>query len=208
MRLTGRATYEIKPGGYFYYPPGSNANFAGFPAGIWKNHPTDRLGWRLHEPAFEIVRTIAELAHGKGLDIAFFVTPNHAYVDYYFDSVGAWPLVEQWLTRLSQLTPIYSFSQPNEWVYEPVAPRMTYWNDPFHFSLEMGRGIQASFAGLDVRGLPEDFMVRLTPDLVPAHIESRRQAIRRWATENPDFVAKFDEERQKWLAAHPQGVSR
>ncbi len=51
-------------------------------------------------------------------------------------------------------------------------------------------------------------MVRLTPDLVPAHIESRRQAIRRWAADNPDFVAKFDEERQKWLAANPQGVSR
>jgi hypothetical protein len=49
--------------------------------------------------------------------------------------------------------------------------------------------------------MPENFVVRLTPELVPKHIESRRKAIQRWAEENPDFVAKFGEERREWEAA-------
>jgi hypothetical protein len=36
------------------------------------------------------------------------------------------------LTKLIALATVYSFSQPNDWVDEPISPHMTYWYDTFH----------------------------------------------------------------------------
>lgn len=195
----GRPTYEIKSGGFFYYPPGHDpqGTFAGFPAGIWAMHPKGADGFKLHEPAFQSVREMVALARAHDIELIFLATPNHAFSDCYIDSIGAWDVVQTWLTKLSAEATVYSFSQPNEWVYESVGKGMVYWNDPFHFSLATGHGIQARLAGLTVPGLPDGFMVKMTPDQVPAHVESRRQAVRRWAEQNSSFVAQLEEERRK-----------
>jgi hypothetical protein len=96
---------------------------------------------------------------------------------------------------------VYSFSQPNGWVDEPISPHMTYWYDTFHYSLAMGRGMLRSLAGAPTSGLPDNFMERLTPDRVASNIERRRAAVRRWAEANPSLVAQFEEARRKWLAS-------
>jgi hypothetical protein len=74
---------------------------------------------------------------------------------------------------------------------------MKYWNDPLHFSLSMGRGISGSLRGVSVPDLPDNFMVRLTPDNVAAHIKSRRDAIGRWAQDNSSYVDDLDREHRK-----------
>jgi hypothetical protein len=196
-----RPVYEIKAGGYFYYPPGHNAKgpFDGYPAGIWKLHETRATGMKLHQPAFDAVREIIELCREHKLELILVLTPNHAYDDYYIEAIGAWDTVQEWLTRLSaEPATFYSFSQPNAWVYEPVSTQMRYWNDPYHFSLEMGRGMLESLAGKLSSDVPQNFALRLTPDNVAEHVAGRRNAIRQWARENPDFVARLAEERQKW----------
>jgi hypothetical protein len=127
------------------------------------------------------------------------VTPSHGYVEYYYDVIGAWPVIEQWLASLSGQAVVYSFSQPNDWVDEPIQPHMTYWNDPFHFSLTMGGGILASLAGGRMSAQPDNFMERLTPDRVASNIDRRRQAVKHWAQANPAFVSRFEEARRRWL---------
>ena len=127
------------------------------------------------------------------------VTPSHGYADYYYDAIGAWGVIEQWLTRLSGRATVYSFSQANDWVNEPITPSMAYWNDTFHFSLTTGRGILTSLAGLPLAARPDNFMERLTPERVAAHVENRRRAVRHWAQANPSFVARFEDARQRWL---------
>jgi hypothetical protein len=82
---------------------------------------------------------------------------------------------------------------------------MIYWNDPYHFTLEMGRQIQLQLIGGRNEGLPDNFMVRLTSDGVVEHIEQRREAVRRWARGEKDFVARFEEEHKKWLASQGRG---
>ncbi len=89
---------------------------------------------------------------------------------------------------------------------------MTYWNDPIHFSLAMGRAIELEMLGDKAPGAPDNFMVHLTPGNVTAYVESRREGIRRWALQNGDFVAKFNEARQEYelsrsLGSHIAGVS-
>jgi hypothetical protein len=192
--------YEVKAGGYYYHPPRHDPPrlFARYPAAIWELHNTRREGFRLHEPAMDSVRAIIELGRRHGLEVIFVLSPNHAYDDYYIDAIGAWGTVEEWLTRLSRLdATIYSFSQPNAWVYEPVSERMRYWYDPYHFSLEMGRVMLRTMAGARDDEAPGDFALRLTPGNVAAHVAARRAGIRAWTRANPAFVESFQEERRR-----------
>lgn len=200
--LSGVPIQEVKPGGYFYYPPGldTQGSFSGFPAGIWDIYRKNAGKYKLDEATMESVKQTNAAAKDAGIELIWIVTPYHAYFDYFLELAGEWDLMETWLKRLSAEAPVYSFSQPNEWVYENVSPRMTYWNDPFHFSLRMGEGIQTSLAGLPLPGRPDNFMVRLTPDMVDAHIAQRRSAIQKWALQHPDFVATMQAERQKYVA--------
>ena len=107
---------------------------------------------------------IIEIARANDLELIFVVAPSHGYADYYYDSIKAWGIFEQWLLKLSGRATSYSFSQSNEWVSEPISPRMAYWNDTFHFSLAMGQRHSTSLAGLSLPARPDNFMERLTPD--------------------------------------------
>jgi hypothetical protein len=198
--VRGKPVHEVKAGGHFFYPPGHDATgtFGSYPAGIWTYHEARRGRFEFYDPGFQAVREFAEISRLHGLELIFILTPNHAYDDYYLEAVGGWDAVEQWLARVTANATVYSFSQPNGWVYEPVARGMRYWNDPYHFSLEMGRAMQLALAGRDVPGAPPNFMQRITPQTVHAHVTQRRQAIREWAKANPDFVARFNHERRKW----------
>jgi hypothetical protein len=206
--LSGRSpTYEIGPGGHFVYPAGHNpaGPFAGFAAGIWQITPKPPAKMQLHEPAFETFRTMNVTARTHGVELLWVVTPEHAYVDAYFEFADAWEIVAEWLTRLSAEATIFSFSQPNAWVYEPVSPEMKYWYDPFHFSRQMGAAILANLAGRRLHEQPANFMIQLTPEQVPGHIQSRREAIRRWAAENPSFIEALGREHTKWLSMNREG---
>lgn len=199
--------YEIKPGGYLYYPPGHDTKgpFDGFAVGIWKHHETRAEGMKLHEPAFDSVREFFKIAREYNLDLVFVLTPNHAYEDYYLEVVNEWKTVEDWLRRVSAEGAVYSFSQPNEWVYEPVRTGMRYWNDPYHFSLEFGNAMQHALAGRSFPGAPDNFMVRITPGNVAAHVADRRAAIGEWARANPVFVTAFQEEKRRWESRQAAG---
>jgi hypothetical protein len=206
-RTISEPCHEITAGGYLYYPPGHNSQlpFDRFPAAIWKLK--EGMGSQLDESAFDSLRELISISREYDLKLIFVLTPNHAYDDFYLESTDAWKLVEEWLRRLSaEEAAIYSFSQPNAWVYEPVRTGMRHWYDPYHFSLEMGRAMQLALIGRKDNDTPKDFMVRLTPGMVPGHVESRRQAIRLWTMNNPQFAANVREERRKYAIARAQDI--
>jgi hypothetical protein len=198
--VSGRPTFQVSPGGYLERPPGrdTQAPFEGFAAYIWSPQVSEPDRATFNQAAYDSVLDIIETTRANNLELIFLVTPNHGYADYYYDAIGAWDVIQQWLAKLSGQATVYSFSQPNDWVNEPISLGMTYWNDTFHFSLTMGRGILTSLAGLPQSVRPDNFMKRLIPERVGPHIESRREAVRRWARANPSFVARFDEARERW----------
>lgn len=198
--------YQIAPGGNFVYPPGHNpvGPFAAFPAGIWVYHPKDD---RLPDPsdlAFEALYRIVALGEAHGVEVIFVVTPNHAYSDYYFDFVGGWELVADWLHRVAEIGPLVSFAQPNAAVYEPVGPDMIYWYDPFHFSLAFGDLMQQGLLGELPDDAPPNFMMPLTAETIDAHVAERREGIRAWALENPDIVQQVEWEYELWKDPNAQ----
>jgi hypothetical protein len=199
--FSGRPTFQVAPGGYLDRPPGrdTQAPFDGFAAYIWSPQVGEPDRATFNQAAFDSVLEIIEIARANNLELIFIMAPSHPYADYYYDSIGAWGVIERWLAGLSGQATVYSFSQPNDWVDEPIGPTMTYWNDSFHFSLAMGRSILANLADLPDVKRPGNFMERMTPERVTSHVESRRQAVRRWAQANPSFVARFEDARQRWL---------
>ncbi len=196
---TNTPCYEIEPGGYFYYPPGHDAKgaFDGFPVGMWEIDRRAHGNPTLSEPSFAAVHELIETAKRSHIQLAFLMTPEHPYFWYYIDSIDRWDLITDWLKHLTAMTPILSFAQPNAWTYESVRHHMTYWNDPFHFSLAMGRGIETALTGSPEADLPKDFMIRLTPAGVERFVASQRAAVRSWARDHPDFVAAFEAEKKR-----------
>jgi hypothetical protein len=105
-----KETIEIKPGGYLCCPTGREVkeNFDEFAHYIWPHQPKLQLS----EAAFNTVRGLVAAARAKNIELAFLATPNHAYFDYYIDTVGAWGVVEEWLRRLSKEPPSIAFHNP------------------------------------------------------------------------------------------------
>ena len=67
---------------------------------------------------------------------------------------------------------------------------MRYWYDPYHYSLAMGTAMQQAMIGTKAGDTPENFFVRMSPDMVARHIKVRRDAIVRWAQANPELDRK------------------
>src|SRR5262249_4292418 len=153
--------HEIKPSGYVFRPSGleTQSGFDRFAGFIWSGAAPTKF--TLTERAIDLAVSLVHVARKHGVELIFAATPNHAYLDYYYDYVGAWGVIEAALRRITELATVYSFSQPNASVYEIVSPHMTYWNDPLHPSLHMGRDMQIALANLPATGLPANFSERL-----------------------------------------------
>jgi hypothetical protein len=203
---SNRPAPSIQSGGFVTMPEGhdAGAHFGRFSQGILELVPKPPARFGLRDSGFEAVRAMIEEGRRRNLDLRFIATPDHAYFDLFLNEIDAWPVVEEWLRRVTELTPVHSFSRPHGWTQEPVGPRMRYWNDPIHFSLPFGRAIVAFLAGRPSPDAPENFHVLLTPGNVAAHVEERRSAIRRWAEANPEFVERFRAAYRRWLRAHGQ----
>lgn len=199
---------EIKPGGFFYYPPGHNSKggFDGFPAGIWRLQDT-RPSMEFDDSSFAAFDRIVDICRRNNLELIVILTPNHVYDDFFIDYIGAWDQVQAWLSRISAVAPVISFSQPGEVTDEPVALTMKYWNDPYHFKLDVGEMIQRSLLRQAVGGTTGDFKATLTPATVTAHVAARRAFVRAWMKDQQPFAASVAAEHRKWLASRHDAAS-
>jgi hypothetical protein len=91
----GPQWFEIKPGGYVFKPLGlgdAKLGFAGFPVRIWSpdSGPKDAI---LNQGSLDLARKLVEVAREHGVELIFAAMPNHAYFDYFYDSIDAWGLI-------------------------------------------------------------------------------------------------------------------
>lgn len=201
--MRGRGpVYQIASGGQFTYPHGHDAlpTFDAFPGGVWRLQEKRVGGFVPKESAFAAIAEMVSIAKDRGVELLFVLTPNHAYDDCFIEMEHQWPLVQQWLTRLTRMAPIYSFSQPNRWTYETPGHEMQYWFDPYHFTPAVGNAMQSAMLGRSLPDLPENFFVKLTSEQVAGHVNDRRTAIRQWMQEHPAFIAELERTRTEWSA--------
>ena len=50
------------------------------------------------QAAFNAASEIIEIARTHKLELVFLLTPSHGYADYYYDTIGAWDVFEEWLS--------------------------------------------------------------------------------------------------------------
>jgi hypothetical protein len=177
--------------GFFYRSDSaynSMSSFGRFPEGIW--HAWEQSGGQLNyqSSAMDAVREAIALAKKNDIDLVFLLLPEHTYIDFWLDYLDMWPMMEKWLPEIAGQATVISLAQPNARTMEEPSTDM-HWYDPNHFKPEIGRAIQLALAGRPTSDLPEDFMIRLTPQTAREHVERRRAASRAWQAAHPDFVS-------------------
>lgn len=149
----------------------------------------------LQEEAFKPLDRIVKIAHEHGIELHLIIAPNYPWDDYRLMTLGYWPLLEKWLRKLSSYPGVVSFSQYNELLEEVPThePKMKWWNDPIHVSLNMGRAMLKSYSGKPDKETPKNLRRDLNPQTVESIIAERRSGLLHWVAKHPDFVMNFED---------------
>lgn len=135
---------------------------------------------------------IVALCRANGVTLILAVTPQYPWEDYRLLSLGYWPLMEEWLHRLSAYDNVLSFGQSASFVQEAPGADMRYWHDPIHFNVMFGRAILRALANRPAAGDPANLMRPLTQATAGAIILERSEAIRIWSRSHPEFASAFE----------------
>ncbi len=149
----------------------------------------------LQPSAMASLDRIVALARRHGIELHLLLTPNYPWEDYRLMSLGYWPMLEQWLRKMATYQNVVSFSQYNHLLEETpnLSPKMKWWNDPTHFSLNMGRAMMKAYLGQPEQGMPANLARPLNTDTVESLIAERHAGALHWAATHPDFVKDFED---------------
>lgn len=170
------------------------------------------IGWdkaakmSLQPSAFASLDHIVELARQHHVHLHMLMTPNYPWDDYRLMTLGYWPLLEKWLRKMATYSDVVSFSQYNAYLEEKplLDPPMKFWNDPTHFSANMGRAMLHAYLGRPAKDAPKNLMLPLNSKTVEEVIAKRRDGALHWAASHPHFVNNFDD--SKMLPETVQGT--
>ena len=118
-----------------------------------------------------------------------FLSPLHADVLYALYHLNLWPEVEKLKRTLAALAPTYDFTRYNHLIDERTGP-VVYWPEAFHFAPALGKLMAEAMTGVRTANLPENFGVTLDASNIEASL------------------AAWREERDSWIAQHPDSVQR
>lgn len=144
---------------------------------------------------------IAQLCRAR-VQVRVYVNPTHAMSLDALYWAGKWPAMEQWQRQLATMferhrdrgcdARIVDFSGFNHITTEPIPQAggyeaMTYYWEPSHYRVNVGRLILAQLAGSSAAAA--DFGVELVPQTVALHHARQRGARDRYHTEHPHETA-------------------
>ncbi len=158
--------------------------------------------------ALQSLDRIVALAKRHGVQLHLLLTPNYPWDDIRLMELGYWPMLETWLRKMAAYPNVISFSQYNNYLEEAptLLPKMKWWNDPIHFSLNMGHAMMQSLLGQAPAGTPSNLMRELNPSTVESIIAERRAGALRWAAAHPDFLEEFEEAKKSGAQAAASGI--
>jgi hypothetical protein len=148
-------------------------------------HSTGRLDPRVAVAAEAMIADCQR----HGVECRFFLSPLHADVLYALYHLNLWPEVEKLKRTLAALAPTYDFTRYNHLINERTGP-VVYWPEAFHFAPALGKLMAEAMTGVRTANLPENFGVTLDASNIEASL------------------AAWREERDSWIAQHPDSVQR
>lgn len=167
---------------------------------------------------------VVSLCRAAGVNLIVFIHPYHAHILESYRAAGLWPLFEDWKRDIVALldedgaahpdlppVPLWDFSGYTGVTTEAVPPagdrRTTmqgYW-EAGHYNSVVGDLALARMLGTRDVAAPDDFGVKLAPDMLESHIAGIRADRERYAVDRADEVAGIrrmaDSLREKLKAA-------
>jgi hypothetical protein len=125
----------------------------------------------------------------RGVECRFFISPLHADVLYAIYHLGLWQELEKVKRALAVLAPTYDFTRYNHLIEERTGP-VVYWPEAFHFAPALGELMAKAMTDTRTANIPENFGEVLDASNVEASL------------------AAWREERDSWIAQHPESVER
>jgi hypothetical protein len=201
--LSGRPSAYLAPSGYWVPPANKKYEFdQNYSIGAYVTIHNNSLKARTLAPAaFSILDRIVDLCRQRNAELVLAIAPFHPWDEYRLWSFDQWPIMEEWLRRVSAYQNVVSFSQYNDVVAEPVTRNMTYWNDPLHPSLRLGRLMLRAYLGTSDPDIPANLLRKVSPTTVEPLLRERRADMIRWIRENPDYPAAFERAKARFQAS-------
>jgi hypothetical protein len=148
-----------------------------------------RRGAVLPSAAMAAARGMIADCNLRQVECRFFVSPLHADVLLAAYHLGLWPELEKLKRGLAELAPTYDFTRYSRLIDERAGP-VVYWPEAFHFSAALGELMARAMTDLRTADMPANFGVVLD------------------STNIDSSLAAWREERDEWIAQHPDGVNR
>ncbi len=142
--------------------------------------------------AIDSLNRIVEICKKHHAKLYMIITPSYPWDDYRLLSLGYWPLLEEWVKKMSAYDNVFSFSQYNTLLEERAGEKMKWWNDPLHFGSNMGHLMLLSFLGTHTPEIPNNLIRPVKPSNFMTVLQERRSGLNHWIRKNHEFVTAFD----------------
>jgi tetratricopeptide (TPR) repeat protein len=176
---------------------------------IWRPAPEERYCFERDGKlnTISLFREIVDFARRSHIDVKFFVNPIHARMLVALQEAGLWPQYEDWKRQLVRVLadeasanrvspfPLWDFSGINTVTTEVVPPphdltEMKWWWEPSHYRSSAGDFMLDRILGYkdQVRTIPDDFGVLLTPQNIDAWTLRTREGVHEFVRTVPGEV--------------------
>ncbi|MGJ3252728.1 MAG: hypothetical protein ACFE0J_16595 [Elainellaceae cyanobacterium] len=147
--------------------------------------------YRRYSLSTEAIKDFIELvstAQQNNIDIQIFLPPSHATLFYPSRMTTYWTVYQRWLRAVVEIHPVWDFSGCNSITTTPINFSEKSYEDPLHFTPQLGNWIIERVYTSEVDSLPSDFGVYVTSENVDSHLQRVRQQCKLWLQENPEVV--------------------
>lgn len=167
--------------------------------------PKPNMGSTLNE-----FRAMARLAHQRGIDLRFFISPSHARQWETLAAAGLWDKWEEWKRLLVRINEdeaerakhsafsLWDFSGYNTISSEMVpvagdATLMRWYTDSAHYTTAAGELVLDRLFGVNVakQKISDDFGVQLTSANLDVHLETIRAARQHYRETHAEDIAEI-----------------
>ena len=142
--------------------------------------------YALNKEAFEELLEFNDFAKSRNIEVVYFVTPMHIYDLVNINLHGLTDEFYEFKRLLAQYFNYYDLSLINEYNTEPVAVNMKYYRDAVHATEYFG-----SFFAQYFYIKPNNSAVFITKDNVNQYIETDKQNLNDYITNNPEIVKQI-----------------
>lgn len=151
-------------------------------SGFYKNY-------QLSQEDLAQLKSIVDLCREKQIKLTVLISPVHVSQMEAIRQAGLWDEFEQWKEAVSQITPVWDFSDYNSITEEPFQQNMKYFHDSVHYSQETGDLILERIFSNSTKPTISNFGFLLLPNQNhQEYFKSIRERQNQWVYLNPKLV--------------------